>query len=353
MKRFLFMLLIAVMAIGTQATWAMADDSPSIAQKPVAVVSLAGYDALMGDIKYVTKLAGNPELGVGVEGFIKLLTKNQGLVGFDKTRPWGAVLNVEGDNLTGYAFLPITDFAKLGDAMEGLFDKIQDLGNGMHEIQGKDHKPPLFVKEGKGWAFLADKPEKLSNLPDDPAALLGGLEKQYQIAVRLNAGDLPDSLRQKIIAKMESGAARDAGIRPHESEDEHALRLQLTAEVVKYLKTVINQLQGVTLGWNLDTNDGKCYLDANVTAKPGTELAESLRPLANSHSRFAGFGIDDAAVVGNINGQLPAFKADLLKEVFDAVHKQALAEIEKHPIRSKPKRQKKSSICCWRYCRTR
>ncbi|MCC6126568.1 MAG: hypothetical protein IT426_16530 [Pirellulales bacterium] len=329
MKRFLLMLLIAAMAIGTQGTWAMADDSSATTQKPVAVVSLAGYDAFMGDVHYVAKLAGNPELGAGLEGLLKLFTKNQGLVGLDKARPWGAVLNFEGEKLTGYAFLPVTDLAKLGDALEGVIGKTEDLGGGVHKIRGKNRQPPMFVKEGKNWAFFADSQDKLTNLPDDPAALLGGLEKQYQVAVRFNAGNVPENLRQKLVAEMENGAQRDAAKRRGESDEEHALRLKLTAEVVKYLKKVVGELQDVTLGWNLDTTAEKCYFEANVVAKPGTELAKASESLRNAHSRFAGFGGSDAAIVGNVNGQLPAFKTDLLKEIFDAVRKRAIEDIEK------------------------
>lgn len=339
MKRFLTLLLVALLAIGTSATWAMADDSPSKTPTPAAVVSLAGYDAFMGDIHYMAKLANNPELGVGLEGFLKLVTKNQGLVGLDKSRPWGAVMNVENDQLTGYAFLPVTDLAQLADAMEGLIGKVEDLGDGMHKIKGKNHNPPLFVKEGKSWIFLADKPEKLTNLPDDPSALLGGLEKQYQIAVRLNAGDLPEALRQKIIAGMESDAARHSEKGWNESEEDHALRLKMTNEVITYLKEVINQLQAVTLGWNLDTKADKCYLDANIVAKPGTDLAKATGSLNNLHSRFAGFNLSDAAIVGNITAPLPAMKIDLLKDIFAAVQKKALEEIEKKSDPSKPEQK--------------
>ena len=155
------------------------------------------------------------------------------------------------------------------------------------------------------------------------------MEKQYQVAVRLNAADLPDNLRRDIIAKMESGAERDAGKHPHETDEEHAIRLKVTAEVVKYLKTVVNDLQDVTLGWNLDTQAEKCYLEARVIAKPGTELANSTQALRNAHSRFAGFQSSDAAIVGNVCGQLPAVKIDLLNEIIDVVHKKAIAGIEK------------------------
>jgi hypothetical protein len=257
MKRFLFLLLVAAMAVAAPTTWAMADQSPSMAQKPVAVVSLAGYDAFMGDIKYVATLANNPELGAGVEGLLKLVTKNQGLAGLDKAKPWGAVIFVAGEKPSGYVFLPVTDFAKLADATEGLIGKVEDLGNGLHKIPGKNHKPPTYAKEGKGWAFFADKEENLTNLPDDPSALLGGLEKQYQAAVRLNAADMSTELRQKVLAGIESGAARDSGKRWNESEEEHALRLKVTAEVVKYAKTIVNDLQDITLGWNLDTKADK------------------------------------------------------------------------------------------------
>jgi hypothetical protein len=129
---------------------------------------------------------------------------------------------------------------------------------------------------------------------------------------------------------MKQDSERDAPKRWNESDGEHALRLKLTAEVVKHVETAVKELQAVTLGWNLDTKTEKCYLEASLVAKPGSDIAKASQSLRNSHSNFAGFGVSDAAIVGNWNGQLPAFKADLLKEVFDVAHTKAVADLEKN-----------------------
>jgi hypothetical protein len=105
---------------------------------------------------------------------------------------------------------------------------------------------------------------------------------------------------------------------------------------------VINQLQEVTLGWDLDAKAEKCYLEASVIAKPGTELANAMKSPSNPHSRFAGFGSADAAIVGNFNGQLPAIKVDILKDIFVALHKKAMEDIEKKehdPAQAQAKKQ--------------
>jgi hypothetical protein len=330
MRRFLFLLLIAAMAIGAPFASVTAADS-STAAKPFAVVSLAGYDTFKNDINYLGELADNPQLGTNLEGLLKIFTKNQGLAGLDKARPWGAVAQTLGDEVTGYAFLPVDDLKKLIDILDPFIDKPEEMGDGVYKIEGKDkkHNPPMFVKEGKGWIYLADDPQKLANVSDDPLSLLGGLEKEYQIAVQWNFVNVPDNLRQLFVAEMKKGAERDSGKRKNESAEEHAMRLKITGEILKQVESAIDELQTFTLGWNLDTKTEKCYLDASFVAKPGSKIANAMKSAGNSSSKFAGFNLSDAAIVGNWNGNLPAFKADMLKEIFDTAQKKALEDLAK------------------------
>ena len=105
------------------------------------------------------------------------------------------------------------------------------------------------------------------------------------------------------------------------------LRAKVTEEVAKNLEKAIGDLQEIAFGWNLDAQAEKCYLDVNLTAKPGSDIAKAADSLKTAHSRFTGFRAAGAAIVGNWNGQMPAFKTALLDEIVAAVQKRATAEM--------------------------
>ena len=88
------------------------------APKPVAVVSFGGYDALKKDVAYAGQLGGNPDLAVGMEAMLKMFTGGKGLVGIDHAKPWGGVIYLEGEEPTGCAFIPVTNFAALQSVFE-------------------------------------------------------------------------------------------------------------------------------------------------------------------------------------------------------------------------------------------
>ena len=105
----------------------------------------------------------------------------------------------------------------------------------------------------------------------------------------------------------------------------------MTAEVVKHLETAVNELQDGHLGLEPRYENRESAISKRASSpSPARISPRPSQSLRNSHSNFAGFDVSDAAIVGNWNGQLPAFKADLLKEVFDVAHKKAIADIEKN-----------------------
>ena len=223
MKRFFCVFLLALAALGSQANWAAADDASAKAAKPVAMFSLAGYDAFKGDINYLGKLANQPELGNNLEGVLKLFTKNQGLAGVDKTRPWGAIVQTDGETFSATASSPSPTPPSWPTSSSRSSTSPKTWATASARSPARGRAQPLFTKELKGWLFLADKPGNLVDLPDDPAALLGGLEKQYQIGLRLIAGNVPEKFREMFVAEMKNSAQRDAAIkRPGESDDECA-----------------------------------------------------------------------------------------------------------------------------------
>jgi hypothetical protein len=313
--------------------------------KPIAVGSFSGYDALFGDIETLGKVSGNPDLASGLEAMLKFATRSHGLVGLDKTKPWGAAVYPTKPHLTtephltdskppGYIFLPVTDLDKLLAVLEPFIGKPESVGDGVLKLtrpEGShdDNGKVLFVKQQGSWAIISKKQANLALAPDDPGELLGDLPKNYDLAVRIEAADIPSALREQFIDKMAKDVAKDLKRRRGEDDREHAVRQRVTRELVKTIKGAVNDVEQITLGWTLDNETEKTYADLIVLAKSGSDTQKQLARWTTSKTRFAGFHMAEAAFACSWSGQLTDSEADTVKSVLEAAHAKAIEDIEK------------------------
>lgn len=297
--------------------------------KPVAVVSVAGYDEFMSDLGFLGRISDRPELASGVQGLLSLVTGGKGLEGLDKTKPVGAVVQTDGEKFLGYGFLPVTDLKKLLAVLEPMAGRITDAGGGVSEIQTKQGKA-VFVKEkSPGWAMVCDNRQGLDSAPADPLAVIGKLNEKYDLAIRVYVHNIPEKFRQKAIAEMRKGAERDLNKRPGENDAEFAIRKRLTEQFLHSAATAIQELEQISLGWSLDHKAEKVLLDLSATVLPGTDSARWLADMGKLKSRFGGFLVPGAAVTGNWLSQVPTSDVAVLAEAIDVLRPKAMAEIER------------------------
>ena len=299
--------------------------------KPVAVWAFAGYDEIKSDIAYVGRISDNPDLDKNLEAVLKLFTRNQGLAGLDKSRPWGAVIQTDGQDITGYAFVPVSDLKQLLGVLQPFIGDPKDAGNGVMKIE-KGPKPNYFKEIAGGWVIMSDKPETLAAAPTDPAAAVAELNKQYDIAARVYAQNVPAAMRSKFIENMRRDVDRDLKRRSSEKDEDYVMRVKVTRDVVQSIEQLANDLDQVTLGWSLDSKTEKAFLDVSLVLKPGSPTAEqTAKALADTKTNYAGFRLPGAAVLGNVDGQMVEAKKAIVDEIVAFVRKQALAGIDKEP----------------------
>jgi len=298
------------------------------ARKPVLVVSFAGYDRLLKNVDFIGKLAGNENLGPGAEARLKLMTGNQGLVGLDAQRPWGMAVELEGLPPFFYGFIPAGDVKQFLGVLPQL--DVREKPNGVLEIQTP--KQPVYAKQHGKWVCLCAQPEDFGKLPADPAAALGDLPQKYDLAVRVNVANIPP----------ENLAARAAQIRallqdrgdqplPGETEAQYALRKQAGEQMIQSAMKTISDLEQATLGLAIDQQARTLYLEALVTAKPGTALAQAFAQAGVPKTNFAGFR-DPAAVVSAVwAGTLSANDVANATTLLQAIHTKMLQDLKQGP----------------------
>jgi hypothetical protein len=257
MRRIVLPLMLIAVLLGILGVVSARADSPK-QLKPLAIVSAAGCDAFRADVEFIGELSGNPNLGKALDAIVTLATKGQGLAGLDKTRPWGVVIQTDGGKPTGYACIPVTDMAPLLRLVNSLGRKVTDQGEGIFKIETK--KKPVYVTEKNGWAIVCDDPERLAQVPANPARLLTKLSKRYDLAVRLYVSNMPQECRQKLAKCLREHAKKRLARKSGGTEQEQAVRKQLARHMVRSINAAINDLDRVTLGWSLDEEAGKALL---------------------------------------------------------------------------------------------
>jgi hypothetical protein len=272
--------------------------------RPVAVMTLPGYDALLKDVDFVGKLVDRPALPAMIEGGLSVFTQGKGLEGLDKSRSIGVIVNLNADQEPEpLVFLPVTSLKKLMGSLEGLTGgAIEPDDAGIYAIEAGPTSIYL-IEKGK-WAFIARRPESLKETPADPLALLGGLNEEYEIGLRILVENIPEAKKQEAIKQLEAGLKAGMEKQDSESEEELESRKKIATNAMNQMVQLIHETDHVTLGWKLDFETGSSFMDLKVIAKAGTKLAKQSAQLAKTTSQHAGFLLLDAAIQANLAAKM-------------------------------------------------
>lgn len=324
-KTLLSCLALALLAVGAPRVKAEDD-----ASKPVVVVSFSGYAELKRDLEYLGTLSGNPDLAKGLEQLLLLFTQNQGLAGLDQARPWGMAANVtdDGSQFSALAFLPVTDLKEFLDALAGIIGESVDAGDDVYEI--KRGANTFFITQKGKWAYLAQQKSALEDVPASPLKQFNGLEKEYDVAIRLYVQSIPQGLRDMAGDFLKQGL--ESGLQQNLDEDDEQaeLKSQLARGQAEAAVKAINEIDQITLGLNIDREESRTYLDIAVTALEGSETAKqfSIESDEEQNSRLAGVLLPDAVFSLHMNSPVSDQDEEQVESLLEGVRTQLMAEID-------------------------
>lgn len=289
-------------------------------KKPVAIVSVASHAKLVAAGNELVKIVGVPLPATPeqmIEAKIQEFTKGKGLVGLDKSKPWGAVL-AAGDAPDQFMiFAPIADLKGFLAAMPEEFQREEGPDGTMKvKVPGEGD---LNLKGANGWVYAAASAPLLKTVPADPAALLGDLPERYLMALRIKVQNQNPEARQAMLDGL-----RD-----------------LPPEALEKFKSLIDQLDELTIGWKVDAAAKQVVAEVTVSAVVGSQLAGLAPRLADRPSRFAGLRSPEAAIylATSIEGALTPAELEEVKTAHDAALKRGLEQIDDEntiPADSKP-----------------
>ena len=324
MKMFKQATLIAAIVLGLILPQ-MQVEAQTAAEKPMAIVAINNYNDLSKDLVYLLDLVGGPGTGQLMElqgaTFAEML---------DTTKPIGVV--VQPDGILGYkmlAFIPMNNVNTLLQMLAGFGIIAESTPEGLTKIDAG--LTPIYIKQGTGWAFVSNTKEALATPPAAPAALLGGLEEQYDVAIQGNIDAIPEVFKQLMMSQIEVGMQQSIQQPlPNESEDAFEARRAIAQQGMEDVQKMINELESITVGFNIDQTRQSAYLDVGITAKEGTDTAKQFT-YEDTTTELAGFLTDAAAAQMNVSSSFDAAQAEQINISLEALRSQAIDQLQNDP----------------------
>ncbi len=203
--------------------------------KPLVVLSLSSYDQAKEDPAGMQFVGESPDMPTWLSGLFQLYSQGKDLAGIDSSRPWGAVIQL-GDELSAYAFIPVSDPETLLSELYEHVESTEDIGGGIYRVTGTDSQKHLYAKLLGDWIIVGQSAKCLAHVVQQPTTLLDGLDQKYDVALRLTVKNVPADKGQKLLAHL------DKTFGP-------ILRRTTSDATVKILGQAAASMEDVTFGW--------------------------------------------------------------------------------------------------------
>ncbi len=264
-------------------------------RKPALTIAFAGYGQLIKDLKALDQLSGHTKLAAQAEAAIELQTSGKGLAGLDKSRPWGVLVSLGDDNqpiVEGY--LPATDVKKLLASVPALGEAPAANAKGDYEVPMGDKT--MYIKPKGKWAVFSDNEETLGSAPAEPAPAIAELTSKYLLCVRGSVQNVPEASRDNAIKTVRGMLEFALAMQPAASEEQRAMMAANVKQIFKKLEMLSKQLDTLVIGLGLDESSKSLFLDFEVRAVDGTDLAKKFEGMKDLTTNFAGFVLPGAAM---------------------------------------------------------
>jgi hypothetical protein len=306
--------------------------------QPHIVISVAGYDELKADLRYVGTLVGNPQLADALEGLILLNTRGQGLMAIDRTQRWGVALQLDAEAVlagkemneaaSAVVVVPVPNLKRLLTALEGLLGVAEEIEPGTFRVQSPEGEP-LYLKQQGRWAVVANQQETLGAVPADPSILLRGIGDQYDLAMQINFSRLSPPLQDHLFRQFKQAVEESLVQAPEESDEQFAVRERMTEQLLGILGNYYGDVDQIVWGLLVDSKKRVGAIDFAIIAVPESVLARALSGLSVPMSRFANLdGLKGAGITATFNASLGRDLALEIERGLDSVRQELLSKAE-------------------------
>src|SRR5262245_52140185 len=173
----------------------------------------------MNDIKFLGSLAGKPEMAQMLEGGLALFTQGKGADALQKDKPWGAIVQTDGNGFLPVIALPVKKLDDLVAVATAYGAQVNDGDDGAKELV-LPNQQSLFVKQGGAYALCSTSTTALAKVKEDPQAAFEKQLSDYDIAANVNISNLPEMHRQFAVQAMQAGMQQQLVKKEDETDEE-------------------------------------------------------------------------------------------------------------------------------------
>jgi hypothetical protein len=315
---------LRVLALPLVLGLALSAAAPVRAEKPMAVVSVKSFDAVMSDVKYLVTLAGHGDRAQELDGLINALTGGQGIGGLDTKRPFGVIVpltkQLEGDPPAIF-FLPVTKDEEFLNFLTQVNFPAQKDQAGLYSLNAPTGS--VYLRFAHKHVFASNKQDLVKGDLPDPAAALTGVHKDNLIAASIRLAQIPNEFKQEIIRQVDEGIERERQKSANKPDIERKAQEAGVKIAREALVGLIEGSDEVTMSMNVDQKQARLSADLTLKAKPGSGLVKRLQSFGAGRSMFAGLARDTAAHL-LVRLPVPEEIRKPLRDVLDAGFKEAM-----------------------------
>lgn len=255
------------------------------ATEPVVVVTIGSVNQLTQDLNYLSGALGQPQFG----GMFAMMagTFAQGI---DTTQPVGILVPLIDGAAEPIALIPTADVKVILKRLEDKTGPADELDDGTLVLAIGANT--VFIRQVGNWAVLARNRTVLDRAPADPSAVIAQMGTDYDLAVRLDMQQVPDSVRDSLIAQLRQGF--DQAMSQQASDDDDSSS-EYAQQSMDQLEGMIKQTDELMFGIDIDSKGKRIVTDISFTALPDTKLAGTYAGQKPIPSAFSMVVRDDAA----------------------------------------------------------
>lgn len=281
-----------------------------------------GHDGLDEDLINLVKQALTPALQKQSDTLKDVLDEFE--VGVDGAKPIivDLVFTKAGIEYQGaIPYLPPIDNKRQGlfANLSGFGFKISPVKNDptLYEVRDPAQPKPFYLRNltSPQYAIMANDPASIPNtLPNPQVRVASWLGNGRDLVVHLEQTPEGADARKAAMAAAREQLESVLKFNRDESKEDFALRKATATLNLAEMERFLLDAQKFTAVWTTDVPGGKGHGELELTAFPGSSLANSIELAASKPSAFANIDLKpDAVFYGRMRFPLDAFRKDQLK----------------------------------------
>ena len=282
--------------------------APVAADEPrvIASFSVSSVDGLWNGGERVADAMKYGDLVKGIRGLFNARVKSDLL---DPAKPLGVIVATNGDEVAAFGYLPLLKPEEFDEAaLAGLKEKLLEIDQNLFQ------SAEFFVANGALIVGKESQKNLISSVPADAFAVPSG-DAETLVGVQINFEALPQEFVEAGSAVLRQKLAEMVG---DENDDE---LLSVDRALANYSE-LVSSLKSIQ--WTLAADaDSNLVSDFVLTAKPETDLAESLAKTAQTPTRWRAIADTPNAIAISIDAgdsSTTSFKVDA-EHLRRAIHK--------------------------------